>query len=45
MVTAPDLQTVFVIDEGKGTASTALRGQLLRLVSSIQTCDPAFQVR
>ena len=45
MVTGPDLQTVFVVDEGKGSASTALRGQLLRLVSFVQICDPAFQVR
>ncbi len=44
-VTAPDGQTVFVVDEGKGTTATSLRGQLLRLVSSVQICDPAFLVR
>ncbi len=42
---APDRQTVFVVDEGKGGASTSLRGQLLRLVSAVQAVDPAFRVR
>ena len=41
----PDRQTVFVVDEGKGTSATSLRGQLLRLVSSVQVCDPNFRVR
>ena len=45
MVVAPDNQTVFVVDEGKGAEAIALRGQLLRLVSEFQICDPAFRVR
>ena len=42
---APDRATVFVVDEGKGTSAASLRGQLLRLISSIQQCDPSFAVR
>ena len=45
VVTAPDRQTVFVVDEGKATAATGLRGQLLRLSSSTQSIDHTFQVR
>lgn len=44
-VTAPDRQTVFVIDEGKQATATGLRGQLLRLLSASQTVDPFFKVR
>ena len=42
---APDHGTVFIVDEGKGTSATSLRGQLLRLISSLQECDPSFAVR
>jgi hypothetical protein len=44
-VTAPDHQTVYIIDEGKQTTATGLRGQLLRLVSGSQSVDRNFQVR
>jgi hypothetical protein len=44
-ITAPDRQTVFVVDEGKQATATGLRGQLLRLVSASQTVDPFFKVR
>jgi len=44
-VTAPDRQTVFVIDEGKQATATGLRGQLLRLQSATQSVDPFFRVR
>jgi hypothetical protein len=43
-VVAPDQQTVFVVDEGKGSITTSVRGQLFRLVSSVQQVDPTFIV-
>jgi len=42
---APDGQTVYVIDEGKASVATGLRGQLLRLFSSSQSVDTTFVVR
>ncbi len=45
VVVGPDQQTVYVVDEGKGTTSVSLRGQLLRLISSVQVCDQTFRVR
>jgi hypothetical protein len=44
-LTAPDLQTVYVVDEGKQSVATGLRGQLLRLSSSVLQVDHNFQVR
>jgi hypothetical protein len=44
-VVAPDRSTVYVIDEGKQTVATGLRGQLIRLISSVQTSDRFFLVR
>jgi hypothetical protein len=45
IVTSPDSQTVFVVDEGKQSAATGLRGQLLRVSTSVQATDRSFQVR
>jgi len=45
IVTAPDRQTVFVVDEGKASAATGLRGQLLRVSTAVQATDRSFQVR
>lgn len=42
---APDGQTVYVVDEGKASVATGLRGQLLRLFSSSQSIDTTFIVR
>jgi len=42
---APDGQTVYVVDEGKSSVATGLRGQLLRLFSPSQSIDPTFIVR
>ena len=42
---APDGQTVYVVDEGKGTSAAGLRGQLLRLFSPTQSVDTTFVVR
>jgi hypothetical protein len=42
---APDQQTVYVVDEGKQSAASGLRGQLLRLNSNTQQVDRFFQVR
>jgi hypothetical protein len=44
-VTAPDLQTVYIVDEGKQTTATGLRGQLLKLFSTSQAIDRLFIVR
>ncbi|MEO6953601.1 MAG: hypothetical protein ABI321_17500 [Polyangia bacterium] len=44
-VVAPDQGTVYIVDEGKGTSASSLRGQLLRLITSLQECDPSFEVR
>jgi hypothetical protein len=44
-VTGPDGQTVFVVDEGKQSTATGLRGQLLRLFSLTQSIDRTFLVR
>jgi hypothetical protein len=44
-VTAPDRDNVFVVDEGKQTSATGLRGQLLKLTTSVQSVDRRFQVR
>ncbi|MGZ6124961.1 MAG: hypothetical protein ACXWLR_08370, partial [Myxococcales bacterium] len=45
VVTGPDRQTVFVVDEGKSSAATGLRGQLLRVSTAVQATDRSFQVR
>jgi hypothetical protein len=45
IVTSPDRQTVFVVDEGKQGAATGLRGQLLRVSTAVQATDRSFQVR
>jgi hypothetical protein len=45
IVTAPDRQTVFVVDQGRQTAATGVRGQLLRVSSSSQATDRSFIVR
>jgi hypothetical protein len=45
VVTAPDRQTVFVVDEGKSSTATGLRGQLLRVSTAVQATDRSFQVR
>jgi hypothetical protein len=44
-VVAPDGQTVYVVDEGKQSTATGLRGQLLRFSSISQQTDPTFKVR
>jgi hypothetical protein len=44
-IAAPDGQTVFIVDEGKQTQATGLRGQLLRLSTSAVAVDRAFLVR
>ena len=44
-ITGPDRQTVYVIDEGKQSTATGLRGQLLRIFSVIQSVDHTFEVR
>jgi hypothetical protein len=44
-ITGPDRQTVYIVDEGKQSTGTGLRGQLLRLVSGAQSVDRTFQVR
>jgi hypothetical protein len=44
-VTAPDRQTVFVVDEGKQSVGVGLRGQLLKLSSEAVAIDRSFQVR
>jgi hypothetical protein len=44
-VTAPDRDSVFVVDEGKQTTATGLRGQLLKLSTSAASVDRRFQVR
>jgi hypothetical protein len=41
----PDGQTIYVVDEGKASTATGLRGQLLRLFSSSQSVDTTFVVR
>jgi hypothetical protein len=45
VVTSPDRQTIFVVDEGKSSAATGLRGQLLRVSTAVQATDRTFQVR
>jgi hypothetical protein len=45
IVTSPDLQTVFVVDEGKQSSGTGLRGQLLRVSTAAQATDRSFTVR
>ena len=45
VITAPDRQTIYVLDEGKQTTTTGLRGQLLRVSTSTQTTDRTFLVR
>jgi hypothetical protein len=44
-VVAPDRQTVYVIDEGKSSVASGLRGQVLRLFSPTQSIDTTFRVR
>jgi|GEM_PF-6956268 len=44
-VTGPDLQSVFVVDEGKQSTGSGLRGQLLRLSTIGVATDPGFIVR
>src|SRR5262249_49142570 len=45
VVTAPDRQTIFVVDEGKQSAGVGLRGQLLKVSSENVAVDRSFQVR
>ncbi len=45
VVTAPDGETIYVVDEGKQTTATGLRGQLLRFSSAAQSADSIFLVR
>ncbi len=42
---APDGQTVYVVDEGRQTLATGLRGQLIRLLTPTQVSDPSFVIR
>ena len=44
-VVTPDGQTFLVVDEGKSTVATGLRGQLLRILSSPPGNDRLFIVR
>jgi hypothetical protein len=44
-LTAPDGMSIYVVDEGKQTTATGLRGQLLRFLSNIQQTDPTLVVR
>jgi hypothetical protein len=44
-VVAPDGQTIFVVDEGKQSAATGLRGQLIRLFAPSLASDRSFIVR
>ncbi|MDB4969110.1 MAG: hypothetical protein JWN44_4799 [Myxococcales bacterium] len=44
-VVGPDGQTVYIVDEGKSTFASGLRGQLLRLFSPSQAIDNQFIVR
>ena len=41
----PKKGTVYVVDEGKQSAATGLRGQLLRLRSEVPATDTTFRVR
>ncbi len=45
IATAPDGQTMYIVDEGKQTTSTGLRGQMLLLHSASQSVDARFIVR
>jgi hypothetical protein len=44
-VTAPDRQTVFIVDEGKQTVGVGLRGQLFKLSTNATALDRSFLVR
>jgi hypothetical protein len=44
-VTAPDRQTIYIVDEGKQPTTFGLRGQVLKLYSPIQQVDRRFLVR
>jgi DNA-binding beta-propeller fold protein YncE len=45
VVVGPDSQTVYVVDEGKASTASGLRGQLLRLFTPTQSVDTTFVVR
>ncbi|MFI5288064.1 MAG: hypothetical protein ACHQ17_00360 [Polyangia bacterium] len=45
VVTAPDRATVYIVDEGKSSVATGLRGQLFRLFSASQSLDHLFVIR
>lgn len=45
IATAPDGQTLYIVDEGKQTTSTGLRGQVLLFNSASQSIDSRFVVR
>ncbi|HZS42492.1 MAG TPA: hypothetical protein VFF06_36930 [Polyangia bacterium] len=45
VVVTPDQQTFLVVDEGKSTTATGLRGQLLRVLSNPPGTDRFFIVR
>jgi hypothetical protein len=44
-VSAPDGQFIYIVDEGKSSAATGLRGQLFRLNTASLTVDRTFVVR
>jgi hypothetical protein len=44
-VVGPDGQTIFVLDQGKQSAATGLRGQLIRLFAPSLASDRSFVVR
>ncbi len=42
---APDKISVFVVDEGRQSIATGLRGQIIRFLTGLQTSDPQFLIR
>lgn len=44
-ITGPDHTSVFVVDEGRQTVASGLRGQVLRFLSDVQVTDSTFQIR
>jgi hypothetical protein len=42
---APDRHTVYVVDEGKQTTASGLRGQVIRFFTQTQSSDKDFPVK
>jgi len=45
IITAPDGEAMYVVDEGRQSNSSGLRGQVLRFYAQNQSTDPTFVIR